>query len=219
MGWLITLGILTLIAITPIGAKFRYDADGIFLAVILGPIRLTILPKKKKPKKEKKTKDKAKKSDIKTSAEKKPEYQTDPGPKPNNKPAEKKKSGGPITDFLPLVNVVLKFLNDLRRKIRIDHLDVKVILAGGDPCDLAVNYGRAWAAVGNLLPRLERVFVIRKRNIDVECDFTADETLINAGLELTITIGRVLSITCLLIFRAVKELIKILIKRKGGAAK
>ena len=136
-----------------------------------------------------------------------------------SKPAEKKKAGGPITDFLPLVNAVLKFLNDLRRKIRIDHLDVKLILAGDDPCDLAVNYGRAWAAVGNLLPRVERIFVIRKRNIDVECDFTADETLVNAGLELTITIGRVLSITCLLIFRAVKELIKILIKRKGGAAK
>lgn len=219
MGWLITLGILTLIAVTPIGAKFRYDADGIFLAVIIGPFRLTLLPKKKKekkPKKEKRTKDKGK---IQKSTQNKADYQTDPGPKPVNKPAEKKKAGGPITDFLPLVNVVLKFLNDLRRKIRIDHLDVKLILAGDDPCDLAVNYGRAWAAVGNLLPQVERIFVIRKRNIDVECDFTADETLVNAGLELTITIGRLLSITCLLLFRAVKELIKILIKRKGGAAK
>ena len=219
MGWLITLGILTLIAITPIGAKFRYDADGIFLAVIIGPFRLTLLPKKKNEKKPKKEKKPKEKTNNQKKAEKKEEYQTDPGPKPSDKPAETKKKGGPITDFLPLVNVVLKFLNDFRRKIRIDHLDVKVILAGEDPCDLAVNYGRAWAAVGNLLPRLERFLVIRKRNIDVECDFTADETLINAGLELTITIGRVLSIVALLLFRAVKELIKILIKRKGGAAK
>ena len=219
MGWLITLGILTLIAITPIGAKFRYDADGIFLAVIIGPFRLTLLPKKKKEKKPKKEKKSKEKTNNQKKTDKKAEYQTDPGPKPSDKPAETKKKGGPITDFLPLVNVVLKFLNDFRRKIRVDHLDVKVILAGDDPCDLAVNYGRAWAAVGNLLPRLERFLVIRKRNIDVECDFTADETLINAGLELTITIGRVLSIVALLLFRAVKELIKILIKRKGGAAK
>ena len=217
MGWLITHGILSLIAVTPIGAKFRYDADGIFLAVIIGPFRLVLLPKKKKDKKQKK--EQKPKAQKQKSAKNKADYQTDPGPKPSDKPAEKKKKGGPITDFLPLLDVVFKFLNDLRRKIRIDHLDVKVILAGSDPCDLAVNYGRAWAAVGNLLPRLERIFVIRKRNIDVECDFTADETLIDAGLELTITIGRVLSITCLLLFRAVKELIKILIKRKGGAAK
>ena len=54
MGWLITLGILTLIAVTPIGAKFRYDDEGIFLSVILGPFRLTLLPKKKKEKKPKK---------------------------------------------------------------------------------------------------------------------------------------------------------------------
>ena len=129
--------------------------------MILGPFRLTLLPKKKKEKKPKKEMKPKEKTNKQKPAEKKAEYQTDPGPKPVSEPAEKKKAGGPITDFLPLVNAVLKFLNDLRRKIRIDHLDVKLILAGDDPCDLAVNYGRAWAAVGNLLPRVERIFVIR----------------------------------------------------------
>ena len=73
-----------------------------------------------------------------------------------------------VTDFLPLVKVVLQFLDGFRRKLRVNVLELKVVLAADDPCDLAVNYGRAWAAVGNLMPSLERVFVIQKRNIEVE---------------------------------------------------
>ena len=55
MGWLITFGILALLAILPLGAKVVYDASGFGLDVIAGPIRIPILPKKKDaPKKEKK---------------------------------------------------------------------------------------------------------------------------------------------------------------------
>jgi len=91
-------------------------------------------------------------------------------------------------------------------------------MAGGDPCDLAVNYGRAWAAVGNLLPRLERVLIIKKRDIQIECDFTADSTLVTARLDLTITLGRLFAMVAVNGFRALKEFLKIKKKRKGGAA-
>lgn len=60
-----------------------------------------------------------------------------------------------------MVKVALNFLGDFRRKLRVNRLELKLILAGGDPCDLAVNYGRAWTAVGNLMPQLERLFVIK----------------------------------------------------------
>ena len=130
---------------------------------------------------------------------------------------EEQEKGGPITDFLPLVSTALDLLNGFRKKLRIKRLDLKLIMAADDPCDLAVNYGRAWAAVGNLMPQLERIFVIQKRNIEVECDFTADKTLVIARLDLTITLGRLLSLVFLLIGRALVELIKIVLKRKGGA--
>lgn len=228
MGWIITLAIVLLIAITPVGVKLRYNSEGVLLAVILGPFRIGILPakkKEKKPKKEKKKeKAKAKEQPQQDKEEPKPTYQTDPGPKPEApKPKEKKKeSGGSLLDFLPLVKVVLDFLAGFGRGLRFDNVELKIILAGGDPCDLATNYGRAWAALGNLLPRLERIMVIRKRDIEVECDFAAGETTVIAGLDLTITIGRIFFLIFVLIFRAVKEFIKILIKRnkrKGGAAK
>ena len=217
MGWLITLAILALIAVTPVGVRFRYNSEGILLAVILGPFRIQLLPAKK-PRKEKKAKQKKpKEKDPGQKAE--PEPVTDPPPAPKEKPEKKKESGGSVTDFLPLVKVALNFLGDLRRKLRINNLEIKLIMAGGDPCNLAVNYGRAWAAVGNLMPQLERIFVIKKRNIEVECDFVASQTTVIAGLDLTITIGRTLSLVVRYAYRAVREFLKINKKRKGGAAK
>ena len=226
MGWLITFGILALLAIIPLGVSVVYDEDGALIRIIAGPLKIKVYPL---PKKEKKTKkEKNSKKDKKTkSAEKK---QSDAKAAQSQKSAEKsaasnqtdrttdkKKSGGAVTDFLPLVKVLLKFLDGFRRKLRVNVLELKVILAANDPCDLAVNYGRAWSAVGNLMPRLEQVFVIQKRDIEVECDFTADKTLVIARLDLSITLGRILELVFLLIGRAIVELIKIAMKRKGGA--
>ena len=69
---------------------------------------------------------------------------------------------------------------------------MKLILANDDPCDLAVNYGRAWAALGSLMPQLERLFVIKKRNLEVECDFTSEEMVMFARADITITLARIL---------------------------
>lgn len=204
MGWLITLGVFVLLAILPLGVRIRYDSSGFFAGVIAGPIRLTLFPHRKKKKKPKQKPDAPK-----AVAEKK-------------KPAvsrERPKQGGSLTDFLPLVRVVLDFLGDFRRKLRLNRLEIKLILAGDDPCDLAVNYGRAWSALGNLMPQLERLFVIQKRDLQVECDFTADHTTIFACLELTITLGRLISLGVLYGVKAVRELFIIQKKRKGGAEK
>lgn len=217
MGWLITLLILTILAILPLGVSIVYDEDGALVRVIAGPVKIKVFPlpkKEKKPKKDKQPKKTA------NTPEKKPAAQTQSkssGASGKKNAEEKKKKGGPITDFLPLVKVLLKFLDGFRRKLRLNVLELKLIMAADDPCDLAVNYGRAWAAVGNLMPQLERIFVIQKRNIEVECDFTADKTLVIARLDLTITLGRILGLVFVLIGRAIVELIKIVMKRKGGA--
>lgn len=205
MGWLIVLGIAALLAALPLGVRVRYDCDGAVVKVLAGPVRILIYPrpKKEKPKKEgkKPTEKKPKQKTGKSAAE-----------------ASEKKAGGSLTDFLPLVKLALELLNDFRRKLRVDYLELKLVLAGDDPCDLAVNYGRAWAALGNLLPRLERVLVIRKRDLNVECDFTADSTLVTAGLDITITLGRLVALALRYGIRALKEYLSISKKRKGGAA-
>ena len=216
MGWLITFGILILLGILPLGVSVIYDEDGAVVRVIAGPLKIKVFPLPKKEKKLKKQK--SLKADQKTAPkQQKKEKNQAAASGEQNQEKPKKKSGGPITDFLPLVKVVLKFLDGFRRKLRVNTLELKLIMASDDPCDLAVNYSRAWAAVGNLMPQLERVFVIKKRDIEVECDFTADKTLVIARLDLTITLGRILGLVFALIGRAIVELIKIVMKRTGGA--
>ena len=215
MGWLIAFGILFLLAILPLGANVMYNADGPQVKIIAGLVRFTVFPVKKKEKKPKKGK--VEKKSKKDKAEEQ-SVQQETGAAEDTKDAKKKK-GGSLLDFLPLVQVVLDFLGDFRRKLRLDWLELKLIMAADDPCDLAINYGRAWAALGNLFPLLERAFVIKKRNVEVECDFTASETLIIARLDITITLGRIIALVVVTGIRALREFLKIMKKRKGGAVK
>ena len=208
MGWVIFFAVVLLLAILPLGVFVSYDEDGVVVKIVAGPVKITLFPR---PKKEKKSEKKSKK---KTSAS--PAEQLPKPPQPPKQIPEKKK-GGSWTDFLPLVQVALDFLGSFRRKLRINQLELKLTMAGDDPCDLAVNYGRAWAAVGNLMPQLERLFVIKKRNIAVACDFTASQTLVKFRSEATITLGRLVSLVVVYGIRVFREFWKIKTKRKGGA--
>lgn len=203
MGWLIAAGVLFLLAILPIGVSALYNTDGPLIRLIAGPVKITVFPSKKE-KKKKKPKDKPKKQ-----------------PQQKKAPAEKAKSeekkGGSLLDFLPLVEELLLFLGKFRRKLRVNRLELKLVMAADDPCDLALNYGKAWTAVGNLMPHLERLFVIKKRDIEVKCDFTAEKTLIFARLDLTITIGRILSLGVVHGIRILRRYLQIMKTRKGGA--
>lgn len=217
MGWWITLGILFFLAVLPLGVRIRYDSEGALVRVILGPLKLTVYPLPKKEKKEKKKPDAPKQSPE--TEQSKTEEANLPKPPQPPKPEKKKQTGGSVLDFLPLVKMLLDLLGDFRRKLRLDDLYLRLILASSDPCDLAVNYGKTWAAIGNLMPQLERLFVIKKRDVEVECDFTASETLVIARLDITITLGRLLALVAVYGFRAVKEFLNIQKKRKGGAVK
>ena len=202
MGWLIALGVLVLLAILPLGFTARYNADGAVLKVLAGPVAVQVYPAKKK-------KDKIKKKPAKEKKKKASGKAGEPA---------KKKEGGSFTDFLPLVSLALDLLRDFGGKLRVNRLELNLILAGDDPCDLAIQYGKACTAMGCLWPVLEEVFVIKKRDVKIQCDFEADQTLVDARLDMTITVGRLFALVGVHGFKAIKELIKIMNKRKGGAA-
>ena len=222
MGWLIALGILVLLAVLPLGISIRYDEEGAVVRLIVGPVKITLYPrpkKDKKPKKEKKTQTEEKDAVEQATASETKQPAKKAKEDTSRKEEPKKQSGGSLTDFLPLVRILLDMLGAFRRRLRLNLLELKLIMAADDPCDLAVNYGRAWAAVGNLLPQLEKVFVIKKRNIEVECDFQATQTRVIARLDLTITLGRILATVLVYGGKAGIEFMKINKKRKGGASK
>ena len=201
MGWLITAGILVLLSVLPLGIKAIYNTHGPLVRLIVGPVRIGLYPSKKE-KKGKTNQKKEKKKKTSVSAK---------------KGKAKEKKGGSWKEFMPLVQTVLELLDSFRKKLRVKRLELKLILAGDDPCDLAVNYGKAWAALGNLMPQLERVFIIKKRDLEVECDFTADQTLVFARLDLTITLGRLLHLIVVYGIRLLRQYLSIVKTRKGGA--
>ena len=198
MGWLIFLAILIGLGCVPLGVRLRYDEDGPLAAVLLGrlPIVLYSVPGwlKKLTSREKKT------------GENKPKEEKPKKEKPQK--AAENPQGGSWKKFLPLVQLGLHFLGDFRRKLRVNRLVLRLTLAGDDPCDLAVNYGRAWAAVGNLLAAMQRAFVIQKRDVEVQCDFLGEETKVVFAMDLTITLGRILGLLVKYGIRAVAILLK-----------
>ena len=210
MGWGIFFACLVVLALLPLGIRGSYDQTGFTVRVIAGPVKITLFPRKNRKRKPK-TADSSEKTTEETtkapSEKKRPKTEKDePG----------MQSGGSLERFVPWIRLALDFLGALRRKIRLDNLYLHVVLAGDDPCDLAVNYGRAWAAVGDLLPKLERIFVIRKRDIQVGCDFAAEKITVAARGDMTMTLGRTLCLGTIYGIRALK--IFLTMKREGGAA-
>lgn len=192
-GWLIFLGIIVAIGILPVGASVRYDESGPLVKLLLGPLKLLLYPR---PKKEKKTEQKEEnpKKEKKPKPDKQKEEPIPDGP-PEGAPSrklEKPKKGGSLLDFLPLVDVVLDMLSSLVGRLRVNYLQLHLILAGDDPADLAIHYGRAQAAGATLLAQLNRFLVIKKQDVQIQCDFTSDNTTVLAQVDLTITVGRVI---------------------------
>ena len=234
MFWWILLGILVLLLILPLGASIFYDADGVRVLVVAGPIRFTVFPMKKKPPKEEKKEESPKEETTKEpepeipaempqaeepkalpEADKKVQTPLPEAPKPPEPPKEKEPDGGSLLDFLPLVELVLKFVGEFFHKtIHIDVLYLKMTMAGGDPADLAINYGNTWAALGNLWPYIDRMFTIKKRDIQIQCDFEASESKVNARVDLTVTLARLLGLVFGYAFRILIKFLQIMNDRK-----
>lgn len=192
---LIVLGILSLLAILPLGGAVRYDGGGARAYMVLGPIKLLLYPRK------------AKESKPKNKKEKKPKPAREKAPEPQSK--EKESTGGSVKKFIPFVKLGLSFLNELRWKLRVNRLDLKVVLAAEDPADLALSYAGANAALGSLWPLLEQFLRIRKRNVSVQCDFEAEQTLVFANVKITITLGRTLALAVKYGIRALIQFMKL----------
>ena len=114
MGWLIALAVIVAVLWIPLGVTASYDESGAVVKLVLGFLRFQLYPGKPKEKKEE------------------PKKEQKPAPGKPAAPKEEKK-GGSVSDFFPLVDVVLDFLSDIRRKLRVDLLEIRFCMAGGDP--------------------------------------------------------------------------------------
>ena len=178
----VILAVLLLIGCIPVGVDAAYGEGGIRLAVKIWLFRLQLLPQKPKKKK-----------------------------KPAKKAAPKQKKPAPEKPAGELLDLGVQTLGDLRRKLRVEELPLHVCIGGSDdPAAAAMRYGRAWAAIGAITPALDRLFVIKKRDIQPALDYNETSMKVDARLITTITIGRSLALA----LHAGVRFLKILNQRK-----
>lgn len=202
-GWLVALGVLltaaALIPLIPVRLNVIYKEDGLTYKLFFGLLR--IRPEW-----------------LKSEEGLKPKLQRDAKVITKKaKAAATEKNGGDLSQFWPFLEALGKLLNDLRRKIRVKKLELYLVMGGDDPCNLALSYGKAWAAVGNIMPLLEQIFVIKKRDVQVSCDFLAQSTKIYLKLNVTMTLFRLVSLLVQHGVKTYREYEKITNTDEGGA--
>ena len=182
-GWFvlgIVLAVFVLIGCIPVGVDASYHENALALQLKIGLFTMQVLPAK--PKKKKAV------SSKKKSAAKKPDA------KPVRTKKQLQMPKLTLQDILALADLACDTLGNLRRKLRVEVLVLHVTLGGSDPAKAAILYGRAWALIGMLNPKLEQLFVIKKRDIQPILDYNEKEMKVDAHLALTITIGRAISL-------------------------
>ena len=167
---LVLLSIVLVAIFLPMGIRLRYQKEGLTLKLVIGPLYLTLVPRKKRRKKKPKKKPKEKK--LGTDAQK---------PK-----------GGKLSDLMDYLPWIFELIGHFRRRLLMRKLTLLINLAGDDPCDLALLYGKANGALGVVIPLLEKPFRIRKRDIQVYCDFLAEKTEIYLDLDIVACPARLL---------------------------
>jgi len=190
--WLLLLLIPVLILFLPAGlvAGYRHDQWDFFVKV--GPVKFRLYPTREK--KEKKAAKSGKSKQKSKSADRQ------------------------LGDFLPIIKTLLSFLSDFRKSVKINDLFIRIVLGGGDPCDLSVQYGYTCAAISNLLPYVNRFLYVKKQKIDVSCDYLADKSTIIGSLDLSLPVGLLLKLVVQYGLRILNQHRSINNQRKGGSA-
>lgn len=209
---LFLLVLLLLVLLLPARVRVMLRQEKFFLWVGLGPFRLRLLPwKEKKPPKEKKAK-KQKKSEKRENP-KPQKRETPPSPPPQAArhgeaagPApqiRKEKESTPVSGgmekldipyIMDLIHLGLSAMEQFRRALRVDRFLLDCAIATEDAAKTAMAYGAAAAGVGMFLPLLEENLRVRKKDIQVICDFEGTESQIFLEVQVSALVFQLLII-------------------------
>ncbi len=156
------LALMIILLLIPAGARFTYEGGEISLQVCYGPIKLQILPKKEPSGEKKKEPEK----------EKKEEKAEEAG---EEKKKEKKKFRVNLDQILysleKLPPILGRALKGVGRSIRFNPLKVHILVAGVDPADTALLYGKLDGALAVGVPALERLTRVKNQDVRLFVDF------------------------------------------------
>lgn len=160
--------LLCAVLITPIHIRAAYDQGEISAGLQYGLLKRRLYPEKEKAEEAAKVKRKAK--GKKKSAEEKPDGDID------EKKAGFRANRAQILYSLEKLPPILgKALRRTGRRLRFRPLKLHLLVAGSDPADTAVLYGKLEAALGAGLPVLHRLVRIQDQDIRLFLDFQQEE--------------------------------------------
>lgn len=202
----VLLLLLAVILLTPAGVRFRYDRGDLSLLVRFGPLKLQIFPQKeKKPpqRKPEETKEEPEKKQAgKESADDPEKKQTEKSapekPKPKKKAEKKPRAKINREQILysleTLPPILGRALKRTGRRLRLTPLKVHLLVAGPDPADTALLYGRLEAALGAALPALHRLVRIKDQDVRLFLDFQREQMDLIADVGLSLRPWDLLSV-------------------------
>ena len=177
-----------------VGVFVSYVSDeATRLSLVLGPLHISILPKKKKKKKEKKPKEKKEKEPKKKKVER--------------VPIKNRITFEDITDVLHAIG---QAIHRFRSKIVIHRFKFWFVSSHEDPYKTVKTYNQVNNALCILGTWTDPNLVIRKSDIKTATDFIVGKNYLDFELKMTIRIGQILVIGFILISKLLKVLFRFL---------
>ena len=169
--------VLAALLLIPLGVSGEAGTEGMSLSAHIGPVKLRILPLKKK------------------SGAELPEKAGSSGTEPRKKKGLPKFIGELTPErIFAYIGVASRAFGRLRRKLRIDSFRLWYQASSDDPSRAAMTYGAACAAVETAMAALRTAFDVRDSDVRVGVDFTGGGQRVLAGGRLTIRIWQLLYI-------------------------
>ena len=203
---LFLLVLLLLVLLLPARVRVMLRQEKFFLWVGLGPFRLRLLPwKEKKPKKQKKSEkpEEAKPQDREPPPSPPPQAERPGGAARPAPQIRKEKESTPVSGgmekldipyIMDLIHLGLSAMGQFRRALQVDRFLLDCAIATGDAAKTAMAYGAAAAGVGMFLPLLEENLRVRKKDIQVICDFEGTESQIFLEVQVSALVFQLLII-------------------------
>ena len=204
VGWMI-LGVIVLlivlILLIPVGADFGYEQGRLHASLKLGWIELRLFPRKKEPDSDtpKPPKKKKKKKKQEKPKEEKPEQE--------EKPKQKRKLDITLDEIFGLLKAVLDGVGHFGKHLRVDRFVLHLVVAGCDPYNVAMTYGRVNALLSAFAPACAK-FNTKNSDVWTTVDFTTDWPQLDFGMGLSFRIGVLFGVLNRIAIGAIKVLLQ-----------
>lgn len=180
----LVLLVLLAVGLVRIGAQVEYSERGLAVWIRAGALRIPVFPAKRKQSKEKKQEPVKK---TKTDAAKK---------------------GGRLRLALDFIPVILDTVRRFFRNLRVDQLEINLVVCAPDPGDAAMRYGEANALLGSIWQPMLQTLRIKQAHAHVDVDFDATQSVLYIFSSLSLTIAQALALVLVFGGKALQILVQ-----------